>query len=46
MDCTIYLAKTKALSGCAVTAQLIGAFDFAYAKIRVFIFMTRLNFQY
>ena len=26
MDCTIYVAKTKALIGCAVTAQLICVF--------------------
>ena len=31
--CTIYVAKTKALIRCAVTAQLICAFVFAYAKI-------------
>ena len=38
MDCTIYVAKTKALISCpvtvAVTAQLICAFVFAYAKSR------------
>ena len=33
-DCTIYVAKTKALISCAVTAQLICAFGFAYAKRR------------
>ena len=33
MDCIIYLAKSKALISCAVTAQLICAFVFAYAKI-------------
>ena len=40
MDCTICVAKTKALNSCAVTAQLIRAvtaqlicaFVFAYAK--------------
>ena len=32
MECTIYVAKTKALISCAVTAQLICAFVFAYAK--------------
>ena len=32
MDCTINVAKTKALISCAVTAQLICVF-FAYAKI-------------
>ena len=31
-DCTIYVAKTKALISCAVTAQLVCAFVFAYAK--------------
>ena len=33
-DCTIRVAKTKALISCAVTAQLICVFVFAYAKIR------------
>ena len=33
-NCTILVAKTKALISCAVTAQLICAFVFAYAKIR------------
>ena len=33
-DCTIYVAKTKALISCAVTAQLICVFVFAYAKVR------------
>ena len=33
-DCTIHVAKTKALISCAVTAQLICAFVFAYAKNR------------
>ena len=32
-DSIIYLAKTKALISCAVTAQLICDFVFAYAKI-------------
>ena len=31
-DCTIYVEKTKALISCAVTAQLICVFVFAYAK--------------
>ena len=31
-DCTIYVAKTKALISCVVTAQLISAFVFAFAK--------------
>ena len=30
----MYVAKTKALISCAVTAQLICVFIFAYAKIR------------
>ena len=34
MDCIIYVAKTKVLIGCAVTAQLICAFVFAYAISR------------
>ena len=32
-DCTIYMAKTKALISCAVTVQLICSFVFTYAKI-------------
>ena len=31
MDCTIYVAKTKARISCAFTAQMICAFGFAYA---------------
>ena len=31
-DCTIRVAKTKALISCAVTAQLICVFVFAYAN--------------
>ena len=34
MDCTICVAKTKALISFAVTAKLICVFVFAYAKIR------------
>ena len=34
MDCTIRIAKTKALISCAGTAQLICVFVFAYAKSR------------
>ena len=34
MDCTIHIAKTKALISCTVTAQLICVFVFAYAKTR------------
>ena len=33
-DCTIYVAKTKALISFAVTAKLICVFIFAYAKSR------------
>ena len=33
-DCTIYIAKTKALTSFAVTAKLICVFVFAYAKSR------------
>ena len=33
-DWTICVAKTKVLISCAITAQLICAFVFAYAKIR------------
>ena len=33
-DCTIRIAKTKALISFAVTAKLICVFVFAYAKIR------------
>ena len=32
MDCTIYVAKTKALITCADTAQLIRAFVYTYAN--------------
>ena len=32
-DCTIYVAKTKALISCAVSAQLICVFVFAYANV-------------
>ena len=35
MYCTIYEAKTKALISCAVIKQLICAFVFAYAKVRL-----------
>ena len=34
MDCTIRIAKTKALISCAVTGQLICVFVFANAKSR------------
>ena len=32
MNCTVYVAKTKALISFAVTAKLICVFVFAYAK--------------
>ena len=32
MDCTIYVAKTKALISFAVTAKLVCVFVFAYAN--------------
>ena len=35
MDCTICVAKTKALISFAVTSKLICVFVFAYAKNRV-----------
>ena len=34
MDCTIYVAETKALISFAVTAKLIYVFVFAYVKKR------------
>ena len=34
MDCTICIAKTKAMISCAVTVELICVFVFAYAKSR------------
>ena len=34
MDCTIYVAKTKALISFAVSAKLICVFVFEYAKSR------------
>ena len=40
-DCTIYVAKIKALSSCMVTVQLICTFVFAYAKAG--FLMTLLN---
>ena len=33
-DCTICVAKTKALINCTITAQLIYTFNFAYSKSR------------
>ena len=35
-ECSVYVAKTKALISCAVIAQLICAFVFAHAKKQVF----------
>ena len=40
MDRTVHVVKTKALISCAVTAQLICVFVFAYAK--ACFLMTRL----
>ena len=37
MDCTIRIAKTKALISFAVTAKLICVFVFAYANNPVFL---------
>ena len=34
MECTIHVAKTKALISCAVTAQLFCVFIFAYTRIK------------
>ena len=34
MDCTIYVAKTKALISCIATAQRICSFVFAFAESR------------
>ena len=34
MDCSIYVAKTKALISCVVNSQLICPLVFAYAKNR------------
>ena len=34
MDCAIYVSKTKALIRCAVTVQLIYAYEFAHVKMR------------
>ena len=41
-SCSIYVAKTKALISCAVTAHLICAYVFAYAKTS--FLMTRLKY--
>ena len=43
MDCTVYLAKTKALISCAVTVQLIRAFVFALCKLRLFYLHRKPN---
>ena len=43
MDCIICIAKTKALISCAVTAQLICVFVFAYAKNPVFSYRGPYN---
>ena len=42
-DCTIYVAKTKALISCAVTVQLICAFVFAYAKSRFSHYVAQID---
>ena len=42
-DCTIYKAKTKALTSYAVTAQLICAFVFAYAKTGFLIYSAHMG---
>ena len=39
----MYIAKTKALISCSVTAQLICAFVFAYAKSKLFQDMVHFN---
>ena len=49
-DCTICVAKTNALVSCAVTAQLICAIVFAYAKSgflmrRLLCFKAKLIYQ-
>ena len=43
MDCTVRVAKTKALISFAVTAKLICVFVFAYAKAG--FLTTRLNYS-
>ena len=43
MDCAIYVAKTKVLISCAVTAQLICTFVFTGEKSR--FFMMRLIYS-
>ena len=42
-DCTIFVAKTKALISCAVTTQLICTFVFTYAKSRFSYDMAQLK---
>ena len=44
MDCTMYVAKTKALISCAVTVQLVCAFIFTHAKIRFSYDMAQIMF--
>ena len=44
--CTICVAKTKALSSCAVTAQLICAFVFAYADCWFSGALAQISFSY
>ena len=42
-DCTIYVAKTKALINCAVNPHLICAFIFGYAKSKFSPYMAHLQ---
>ena len=42
-DCTIYVAKTRALSSCAVSAQLICALVFPYAKLKASFLLMQLK---
>ena len=44
MDCTIRVAKIKALISFAVNAKLICVFVFAYAKSRLYLLSPRLCF--
>ena len=46
MDCSIYVSKTKALISCTVTAHLICAFVFAYAKGRLSHDTAQLNISF
>ena len=46
MNCTIHVAKTKVLISFSVTAQLLCAFVFAYAKIRFSHDAAQIMLQY